>query len=141
MIAGFQAMRRELLLAVEPSLFDDVVGPRTPGALLSPRYGLEDDPWGAMERAVGFVEATGRAHGVEHPIQMTVGLSDGERLWAIRYSTRHQSRTLFVSEHRPTLRKLHPDNPRIQQFTDEERSVSSPSRLMERGSRSRSRRR
>ena len=29
-IAGFQAMRRELLVAVEPSLFDDVAGRRTP---------------------------------------------------------------------------------------------------------------
>ena len=126
-IAGFQAMRRELLLAVEPSLFDDVVGSTDSEVLfyLALTYGLEDDPLGAMERAVGFVEATGRAHGVEHPIQMTVGLSDGERLWAIRYSTEHQSRTLFVSEHADTLRKLHPDNPRIQQFTDEDRIVVS----------------
>ena len=100
MIAGFQAMRRELLLAVEPSLFDGVVGSTDSEVLfyLALTFGLEDDPLGAMERAVGFVEATGREHGVEHPIQMTVGMSDGERLWAVRYSTEHQSRTLFVSE-------------------------------------------
>ena len=31
---------------------------------------------------VGFVEETGRRHGVEHPIQMTVATSDGEKIWA-----------------------------------------------------------
>lgn len=126
-IAGFHAMRRELLLAVKPSLFDDVVGSTDSEALfyLALTFGLEDDPLGAMERAVGFVEATGRAHGVEHPIQMTVGISNGERLWAIRYSSEHRSRTLFVSGHVDALRKLHPHNPRIQRFTDEDRIVVS----------------
>jgi predicted glutamine amidotransferase len=126
-INGFQAMRRELLLAVDPSLFDDIVGSTDSEALfyLALTFGLEDDPLGAMERAVGLVEATGRAHGIEHPIQMTVGISNGERLWAIRYSSEHHSRTLFVSEHADTLRKLHPENPRIQQFTDEDRIVVS----------------
>jgi len=126
-IAGFQAMRRELLLAVEPALFDDIVGSTDSEVLfyLALTFGLEDDPLGAMERAVGFVEATGREHGVEHPIQMTVGISNGERLWAVRYSTEHRSRTLFVSEHADALRKLHPDNPRLQQFTDEDRIVVS----------------
>ena len=126
-IAGFQAMRRELLLAVEPALFDDIVGSTDSEVLfyLALTFGLEDDPLGAMERAVGFVEATGREHGVEHPIQMTVGISNGERLWAVRYSSEHQSRTLFVSEHADALRKLHPDNPRLQRFTDEDRIVVS----------------
>ena len=111
-IAGFADMRRELLLAVEPSLFDDVVGSTDSEALfyLALTFGLEDDPLGALERAVGFVEATGREHGIEHPIQMTVWVSNGERLWAVRYSTEHESRTLFVSEHVDALRKLHPDN-------------------------------
>ena len=126
-IAGFQAMRRELMLAVDPSLFDDIAGSTDSETLfyLALTFGLQDDPLGAMERAVGFVEATGREHGVEHPIQMTVGMSNGERLWAIRYSSEHQSRTLFVSEHADALRKLHPDNPRLQQFTDEDRIVVS----------------
>ena len=126
-IAGFQAMRRELLLAVDPALFLDIGGSTDSEALfyLALTFGLQDDPLGALERAVGFVEATGREHGVEHPIQMTVGMSNGERLWAVRYSSEHQSRTLFVSEHADTLRKLHPANLRLQQFTDEDRIVVS----------------
>ena len=37
------------------------------------------DPIGAVERMVGLVEETGRKHGVEHPIQMTVATSDGQK--------------------------------------------------------------
>jgi hypothetical protein len=43
----------------------------------------------------------------------------------VRYSTEHASRTLFVSEHVDALRKLHPDNPRLQRFTEEDRVVVS----------------
>jgi predicted glutamine amidotransferase len=126
-LAGFHAMRRELLLAVDPSLFDDIAGSTDSETLfyLALTFGLQDDPLAALERAVGFVEATGREHGVEHPVQMSVGMSDGERLWAVRYSSERQSRTLFVSERAETLRQLHPHNPRLQRFTDEDRVVVS----------------
>ncbi|HWH95144.1 MAG TPA: class II glutamine amidotransferase [Baekduia sp.] len=126
-INGFDKMRRELLLDVDPPLFDGVVGSTDSEALfyLALTFGLEDDPLGAMERAVGLVEATGREHGVEHPVQMTVGISDGERLWAVRYSSEHRSRTLFISEQAATLRALHPGNERLQRFTDEDRIVVS----------------
>jgi hypothetical protein len=36
---------------------------------------------------VAFVEERGHAHGVEHPLQMTVATTDGESLWAFRYSS------------------------------------------------------
>jgi glutamine amidotransferase len=120
-------MRRELLLAVEPSLFDGVVGSTDSEVLfyLALTFGLEEDPLGALERAVGFVEATGRAQSIPHPVQMTIGLSDGVRLWAVRYSTEGRSRTLFISERAETLRALHPGNARLQRFTDEDRIVVS----------------
>ena len=50
-------------------------------------FGLEDDPLAALERMAGFVEETGRRHGVDEPLQMTVGVSDGERLYAARYAS------------------------------------------------------
>ena len=49
--------------------------------------GPEDEPLPALERMAGVVEATGRRHGVEEPLQMTLGLSDGERLYAVRYAS------------------------------------------------------
>jgi glutamine amidotransferase len=126
-ISGFDRFRRELLLRVAPSLFDGIAGSTDSEALfyLCLTFGLDEDPLGAVERAVGFVEATGHAHGVEHPVQMTLGFSDGVRLWAVRYSSEHRSRTLYVSADRHTVQALHPDEPRFARLTDEDRIVVS----------------
>jgi glutamine amidotransferase len=127
LIAGFQAMRRDLLLAVDPSLFNDITGSTDSELLfhLALTFGLEGDPLGAMEQAVGFVESTARERGVESPVQGTFGISDGERLWAIRYSSEHASRTLFASADVDALRRLHPDNERLQQLSEGDRVVVS----------------
>jgi predicted glutamine amidotransferase len=127
LIAGFQAMRRDLLLAVDPSLFNDITGSTDSELLfhLGLTFGLEVDPLGAMEHAVGFVESTARERGVESPVQGTFGISDGERLWAIRYSSEHASRTLFASADVDALRRLHPENERLQQLSEGDRVVVS----------------
>ena len=126
-INGFQDMRRDLLYAVDSSLFDGIAGSTDSEALfyLALTFGLEDDPLGAVEQAVGFVEAAGRAQGVENPVQMTLGFSDGERLWAIRYSTEHNSRTLYVSADRASVQALYPHNPRLGRLSDEDRIIVS----------------
>jgi glutamine amidotransferase len=126
-INGYSEMRRELTLAIDPSLYTAIGGSTDSEVLfyLAITFGLEDDPLGALERAVGFVEETARTHGIEHPVQMTVGLANGERLWGVRYSSEHRSRTLFVSEDVSALRELHPGNPRLEQLTDEDRAIVS----------------
>ena len=127
LIEGFARLRRELMLAVDPSLFSGVAGSTDSETLfyLALTQGLEDDPIAAMERAVGFVEQAAATEGIADPVQMTVGISDGERLWAIRYSSAHQSRTLFVSEDVETVRRLHPENPRLQQLSEDARLIVS----------------
>jgi predicted glutamine amidotransferase len=127
LIDGFHLMRRELLLAIEPSLFHGVAGSADSEVLfyLALTLGLESDPLGALEHAVGLVEATGQACGVEHPMQGTFGLTDGERLWAVRYSTEHRSRSLFVSEDVQALRELHPENERLHTLADDDRVIVS----------------
>lgn len=57
-------------------------------------FGLEEDPAAAVERMVGFVEEVGRWHGKEHPLQMTIGTTDGNNVWAFRYSSEGKSRSL-----------------------------------------------
>ena len=127
LIQDFQTVRRDLLLEVDPSLFLGIAGSTDSELLfhLALTFGLEKDPLGAMERAVGYVESKAREHGVESPVQMTVGISDGEHLWAIRYSSQHDSRTLFVSEDLDAVRRLHPDNKRLQQLSEGDRVVVS----------------
>ena len=126
-IAGFEVMRRELMLAVAPELFADIKGSTDSEVLfhLALTFGLEHDPVGALEQAIGLVEATAAKHGIENAVQASMGVADGERLWAFRYSTERKSRTLFVSAEADAVHALYPDNERLQRFRDEDRIVVS----------------
>lgn len=127
LIRDFHVVKRELVLAVDPSLYPSIEGTTDSETMffLALTFGLEDDPPGAVERMVGLVEETGRKHGVEHPLQMAVATTDGERLWAFRYSSEGESRSLFFSTDVRTLRAQHPDNPRLAELSDESRVVVS----------------
>ncbi|MCD9197955.1 class II glutamine amidotransferase [Aeromicrobium wangtongii] len=126
-IRDFALLKRDLTLAVDPALYPAMEGSTDSEVMfhLAMTFGLTDDPVTAVERMVGFVEATGRRHGVEHPVQMTVATSDGESLWSFRYSSEHQSRTLYVSAEMATLRLLYPDNPAFVGLSEETRVVVS----------------
>jgi predicted glutamine amidotransferase len=127
LIREFSKIKRDLALAVDPALYPAIEG-STDSELffyLARTLGLEDDPPGAVERAVGLIEETGRRHGVEHPIQLTVATSDGTQIWAFRYSSEGQSRSLFYSTDVSTLRHQHPDNPVLHKVSDESRLVVS----------------
>ena len=126
-IAGFHQMRRELMLEVAPELYANVEGSTDSEVLfhLALTYGLERDPVAALERAIGLIEATADRHGIENVAQTSIGVTDGERLWALRYSTEGRSRSLFASCDARSVRELHPDNPRLQRLRDEDRLVVS----------------
>jgi glutamine amidotransferase len=127
LIREFHAVKRDLALLVEPALFPLIEG-STDSELfffLALTFGLEDNPIDAVARAVGVIEATGRRHGVEHPIQMTVATTDGERTWAFRYSSEGSSRSLFFSTAVETLRAQHPEVPELAALSDDARLVVS----------------
>ncbi len=94
LISDFPAVKRDLALAVDPTLFLEIEGSTDSKLLffLALTFGLEGDPPTAVARAVGLVEATGRRHGVAYPVQMTVATSNGDSLLAFRYSSQGQSR-------------------------------------------------
>jgi glutamine amidotransferase len=87
--------------------------------------GLEDDPPGAVERAIGLVEDVGRRRGVEYPFQGTIATTDGERLWAFRYASDGKARSLYFSTSYETLKMLYPDDARLDDFDEETRVVVS----------------
>jgi glutamine amidotransferase len=74
---------------------------------------------------IGFVEARGRAAGVENPFQGTIATTDGHTLWAFRYSSIGKSRTLFVTRDVATLRRQYPDKPLLREVADDARLVLS----------------
>jgi glutamine amidotransferase len=120
-------MKRDLALAVDPALFGQIEGSTDSEMLffLALTFGLVDDPPTAVARAVGFVEDTASRHGIENPVQMTVATTDGEATWAFRYSSQHDSRSLFHSTEVATLRAQYPDNPVLHDLSDDARLVVS----------------
>ena len=126
-IDGFDKMRRELMLAVAPELFADIKGSTDSEVIfhLALTFGLEHDPVSAVERAIGLVEATARKHGIENAVQASMGVTNGETLWAFRYSTERKSRTLFVSAEAEAVQRLYPDNEQLGRFQPDDRIVVS----------------
>ena len=127
LVRDFHLVKRDLSLAVDESLYPYIEGSADSETLfyLALTFGLEDDPPKAVERMVGFVEEVGHRHGVEHPIQMTIGTSDGKSVWAFRYSSEGDSRTLFYSTDVRTVRELHPELEVLQLVSEETRIVVS----------------
>ena len=127
LVRDFHRIKRELALAVDESLYSYMEGSTDSEMLfyLALTFGLEDGPPAAVERMVGHVEEVGRRRGIEHPIQMTIGTTDGKSVWAFRYSSEGKSRTLYYSTDMRTVRELYPDRPRLQEVSDETRIVVS----------------
>ncbi len=65
--------------------------------MLAMQFGLADDPKAGLARMVGFIERIGWDADVQYPMQMTLGIADGKRLHAVRYSSEKDSRSLYHS--------------------------------------------
>src|SRR6476619_3826162 len=123
LIHEFGKVKRDLVLEVDPSLYPEMEGTTDSEVLfhLALTFGLEDDPPAAVARTIGLVESVGRKHGVEHPFQGTIATTDGESVWAFRYSSEGRSRSLFFSTDVRTLRAIYPENELLQSLGDEAR--------------------
>lgn len=126
-IVNYERVRRELLQALTTELFDAIDGSTDSELLfhLALTFGLEQEPIPALERAAGFIEQVGRRHGIASPLQMSLGASDGERLYAVRYASGKAVNTLFVSEDVEAMRQLYPERERLRHVHSDARVVVS----------------
>ena len=126
-INEFATVKRDLILAVDPSLYPAIQGQADTEVLfyLTLTFGLEDDPPAAVEQAIGLVEAVADRHGVADPFQGTVATTDGESIWAFRYSSERNSRSLYYTTDVPTLRELQPERQLLKEFSDDARLIVS----------------
>lgn len=127
LVREFARVRRDLLLAVDPALLPDVEGSTDSELLfhLALTFGLEDDPVSALERMAGHVEEVGERNGVAEPLQMSVAVTDGERVVAVRYSSEGRSRSLYFSTDARVLKQQYPEIDELQALSDEARAVVS----------------
>ena len=115
-VADFAAVKRELMLTVDESLFAQIQGTTDTEVIfyLALTFGLAEDPPGAVARAIGLIESLGRRHGVQYPFQGTIAVTNGRQMWSFRYSTEGKSRSLFFTRDVPNLREQYPDNELLQ---------------------------
>jgi predicted glutamine amidotransferase len=126
-IAEFAAVKRELVLAIDESLYPEIAGTTDSEVLffLALTFGLQEDPPDAVARAIGMVESCGHRRGVEYPFQGTIATTDGERMWVFRYSSEGKSRSLYFTTNVPTLRELYPGREILEDLSDDARLVVS----------------
>jgi predicted glutamine amidotransferase len=126
-IRQFARIKRQLAFAVDPTLYSSIEGSTDSELMfyLALTFGLRHDPPGAVARMAGFVEATAAEHGIDRPLQMTIATTDSERIWAFRYSSVGDSRSLFYSTDVQTMRELYPENRLLQNVSPESRLIVS----------------
>ena len=110
-IRGIEKLRRDLLLGVDPALFNCIEGTTDSELMfhLALTFGLEADVPNALAKMAGRVEQAAREHGVADPLRMTLGVSDGESVWAVRYASDGKAPTLFCSRDVRDIAELIPD--------------------------------
>lgn len=107
-IPEFHRLKRELQFEIDADLFPDIQGSTDSETIffLALTYGLEDNPPAALAGAIGRVEKARTSAGIERPIFFSACAANGDRLWAVRYSSHGQSRTLYHSNHIHALREV-----------------------------------
>jgi glutamine amidotransferase len=72
-------------------------------------FGLEKDPLGSLQRMAGCVETIARQQDINESLWMTLGLSDGKTIYAVRYASDGQAPTLYHSKAIEDLVQFFPD--------------------------------
>jgi predicted glutamine amidotransferase len=123
----FATIKRDVVLAIDPSLYPQIQGGADTEFLffLALTLGLTDDPPAAIEAAIGLVEEIAARHGVPHPFQGTIATTDGQSVWAFRYSSERKSRSLFYTTNVPTLRAMYPEREFFQAVSEDARLIVS----------------
>jgi glutamine amidotransferase len=96
-IPGFPRLKRDMALQIDPELFPHIQGTTDAemAFFLALTLGLDEDPQRALEAMIAQVERLREAAAIDAPLRFTCALSDGERLYALRYSSDNDSKTLY----------------------------------------------
>ena len=100
-------LRRRLLRELDDPYFDHITGGTDSELMfmLALQFGLDSDPRRAVQHMVGLLEVVATEAGIEQPLQMTLGIADGEHLYAVRYSSEGDSRSLYMSGHLDAIKE------------------------------------
>ena len=128
-INGYRSVRRRLAMSLPEPLFGELMGTTDTELMfyLAVGHGLEQDIPRGVAGMVRDVENACRDAGEDGGVEMTLGITDGERLHAFRYSTVGQSPTLYYSRAWDALSSVAPPEgrERLERFPRNARVVVS----------------
>jgi glutamine amidotransferase len=98
-IGGYDRLRRKLESLIDDDFYQYRLGTTDSEALFFLMFtlGLEQNPIEAITTAVGHVNRHRETLGIEIPFRITASLTDGETIYAIRYSTDERPPSLYWS--------------------------------------------
>ena len=96
-VGGYDGFRRNADMLIPDALYPHRKGATDSEALFLAAIaeGLDHDPRGAMERASAAFIRLAREKGEAPHLRLTVAMSDGQRLYAMRYATDDQAPSLY----------------------------------------------
>lgn len=96
-VGGYDAFRRDADMMIPEELYHQRKGATDSEALflVALAEGLDSDPRGALERAAARFIRLARQKGAAPHLRMTAALSDGQRLYAVRYATDDAAPSLY----------------------------------------------
>lgn len=99
-IGEFSRIRREIEGLIPSSIYAHRHGTTDSEAffLLAVGFGLLENVPEALRKSVGAVEELRAAHSIVEPFRLTAAITDGERVWALRYASDHRAPSLFYFE-------------------------------------------
>ncbi|WP_265499888.1 class II glutamine amidotransferase [Paracoccus beibuensis] len=94
---GYDSFRRHADVLIRDDLYQHRKGATDSEALflIALGEGLNEDPKGAMERALGRMGALARQRGEAPHVRAACALSDGQRLFVLRYSSDEYAPSLY----------------------------------------------
>jgi predicted glutamine amidotransferase len=123
-IRDFDVFKRDLIIEIAPDLFPYIQGSTDSEIMffLAISLGMMDDVKQGVSKMASLIEEIGNKYGIEFPLQMTLGISDGDSLFGFRYSSEKESRTLFHSDRIEAIKDLAPN---VERFTEDTRALVS----------------
>lgn len=96
-VGGFEKFRKAADMAIADEHYAFRKGSTDSEVLflLALGFGLDRDPIGAMEKAVGKLETLSRETGVTPHMRLSAAFSDGQSLYAARYSSDHIAPSVY----------------------------------------------
>lgn len=104
-------VKKALLALIDSQYFEHILGSTDSEILfyLLMTNGLHQNVKKAVEKTIKQVEAVAEQHHSNPALRMTLGISNGESLWAVRYSSDRRSSSLFYARAKGDEHGLEPD--------------------------------